>query len=310
MRKLILTIAAFLAIAAIQGQSCSDLIISEYVEGGGNNKALEIYNTTDKPITLSDYQVCRYSNGETNPSCVTLQDIDLEPDSVHVGVLDKQDPNGTGYDTMVDVDLQAKADSFYTPSYNVNNTFYWNGNDAVSLEYTDGTLVDLLGEIGVDPGLSWTMDSAANYTDALGGAWWTRNHTLVRKSDITEGVTTNPDPFIVATEWDSLPYNTFDHLGWHDCACHDGTGIEEQKVQNKMLVYPNPVINNEVVIKATTQIEEVTVVNLLGKAVMTRAGKAGKSTLRLESLNLKTGIYMLNTRLVDGTTLTKKIYVQ
>lgn len=310
MKKLLLAIAALLAITAVRGQSCSDLLISEYVEGGGNNKALEVYNTTDSPILLSDYQVCRYSNGSTTPNCVTLQDVYLDPDSVYVGVLDKQDPNGTGYDTMVDPALQEKADSFYCPVYSVNKTFYWNGNDAVSLEYTDGTLVDLMGEVGEDPGLSWTMDSAANYTDALGGAWWTRNHTLVRKPEITEGVTTNPSPFIVANQWDSLPYNTFDHLGWHDCDCHDATGIEEQKANEKMFVYPNPVINNEVVIKSTTEIDEITVVDMIGKAVISREIEAKTSTVHLNNLNLKTGIYLLNAHLTDGNKLTKKIYIQ
>ncbi|MFW6019511.1 MAG: lamin tail domain-containing protein [Bacteroidales bacterium] len=310
MKKLFLTLSALIAITAAQGQACSDLIISEYVEGGGNNKALEVYNTTDNSILLSDYKVCRYSNGSTTPNCVTLQDVYLEPDSVYVGVLDKRDPNGTGYDTMVAVELQEKADSFYCPVYSSNKTFYWNGNDAVSLEYTDGTLVDLMGEVGVDPGLSWTMDSSANYTDALGGAWWTRNHTLVRKQEVTEGVTTNPSPFIVANEWDSLPYNTFDHLGWHECACHNGTGVKEQENAENMFVYPNPVVNNEVVIKSTKEIEEITIIDMLGKAVISRNFEAKTSTAHFDELNLKTGIYLLNVQLVDGNKLTKKIYVQ
>ncbi|MFW6227354.1 MAG: lamin tail domain-containing protein [Bacteroidota bacterium] len=310
MRKVLLTVAAIFAVVALQAQ-CSDLLISEYVEGGGNNKAIEIYNASNSPILLSDYQVCRYSNGSGTPNCVTLQDVYLEPDSVHVGVLDKRDPNGTGYDTMVDPQLQAKADSFYTPVYSINKTFYWNGNDAVSLELTDGTLIDLMGEIGVDPGLAWTMDANANYTSALGGRWWTRNHTLVRKATVKTGVTTNPSPFIVANEWDSLPYNTFDHLGWHNCECHDPNSVNNyEKPAHKMLVYPNPVIHNEVMVKATAAIEDVKIVDLTGRIVLYRSNEGEESSIRLENLGISQGVYMINTRLEDGTTISKKIYVQ
>lgn len=309
MKKLFLILAASLMIGAIQAQ-CSDLLISEYVEGGGNNKALEIYNASDSSILLSDYKVCRYSNGEVIPACVQLQDVYLEPDSVHVGVLDKQDPNGTGYDTMVDPALQAVADSFYCPVYNVNETFYWNGNDAVSLELTDGTLIDLMGEVGVDPGLAWTMDTAANYTSALGGRWWTRNHTLVREFDVTTGVTSNPSPFIVANQWDSLPYNTFDHLGWHDCACHDQSGIETyQKSNHNMFVYPNPVVDDKVMVKATAKIEDITIVDLSGKMVLNRQTDH-LSSIVLDNLGLEQGVYLLNVRLSEGHRLTQKIYVQ
>ena len=47
---------------------CSDLFISEYVEGSGNNKALEIYNPTANSIDLSAYTIARYSNGSQNAS--------------------------------------------------------------------------------------------------------------------------------------------------------------------------------------------------------------------------------------------------
>ena len=34
-------------------QDCTELFISEYVEGSHNNKALEIYNPTDTDIDLN-----------------------------------------------------------------------------------------------------------------------------------------------------------------------------------------------------------------------------------------------------------------
>jgi len=42
----------------------SDLIISEYVEGGGYNKFIEIYNGTGEAIDLVNYAVTLYVNGD------------------------------------------------------------------------------------------------------------------------------------------------------------------------------------------------------------------------------------------------------
>ncbi|MEZ4981082.1 MAG: lamin tail domain-containing protein [Saprospiraceae bacterium] len=46
-------------------QDCGELFISEYVEGYGNNRALELYNPTNQVIDLSQYSVGRFSNGNT-----------------------------------------------------------------------------------------------------------------------------------------------------------------------------------------------------------------------------------------------------
>lgn len=41
------------------------LIISEYIEGSSNNKALELYNCGSQPIDLSKVGICNYSNAST-----------------------------------------------------------------------------------------------------------------------------------------------------------------------------------------------------------------------------------------------------
>src|SRR5687767_7624936 len=50
----------------------TDLIISEYIEGSSNNKALEFYNGTGTTINLTGYQVRFYFNGATTFSVVNL----------------------------------------------------------------------------------------------------------------------------------------------------------------------------------------------------------------------------------------------
>ena len=46
----------------------SDLIISEYIEGSGENKAIEFYNGTENEISLKDYKLELYSNGSSTAS--------------------------------------------------------------------------------------------------------------------------------------------------------------------------------------------------------------------------------------------------
>ncbi|MEZ4883590.1 MAG: lamin tail domain-containing protein [Chitinophagales bacterium] len=100
MKKLILLIAlvAILELSSpnLMAQPCSDLFISEYVEGYGNNKALEIYNPTQQAINLSGYSIARFRNGATdapgttNPKSITqLPAYMLQPDESYVIVLDR-----------------------------------------------------------------------------------------------------------------------------------------------------------------------------------------------------------------------------
>ena len=72
MRKTILALAS-IALSSMSYGQCEDVFISEYTEGGGNNKAVEIYNPTANPIDLSNYTLKRYSNGSTtNPDILQL----------------------------------------------------------------------------------------------------------------------------------------------------------------------------------------------------------------------------------------------
>ena len=65
MKKLLLSFTA--TVFALSMFAQTDLIISEYVEGWSNNKALEIFNPTDAAINLNGYRITRYSNGADAP---------------------------------------------------------------------------------------------------------------------------------------------------------------------------------------------------------------------------------------------------
>jgi len=213
----------------IQAQDCQELFISEYLEGFSNNKALEIYNPTDNWVDLSNYFIVRFSNGNASPTIQSAQQLrgSIGPKSVQVGVLDKRDPLGTGQNAPVWDDLAIKADEWYSPVYDENNTYYWNGNDAVALfkgkipagtplampvaNLTGVTMIDLFGKIGENPGEpnqggGWTYDGTPA---GAGGVVVSADHFLVRKPSVKKGDNVNPVAnFVVSQSWDTLSFLT------------------------------------------------------------------------------------------------------
>ena len=168
--------------------------------------------------------------------------------------------------------------------------------------------MDLIGEVGVDPGGAWTDDATANYTDGNGGSWWTANHTLVRKHTVQGGVTVNPSPFNVTLEWDSLPNNTWTGLGQHDCDCPTVDGITEFQTQSMMFA-PNPMANGRVMIKATDLITAVYVFDAQGRTVLTAAPANKNGTFILELPNAVPGLYMVQVVLHGGARLSRELLV-
>ena len=65
MKKSLLLLAVIIT-ATLNAQVCSELFISEYVEGPANNNAIEIYNPTPSSISLGGYTINRYSNGASS----------------------------------------------------------------------------------------------------------------------------------------------------------------------------------------------------------------------------------------------------
>lgn len=168
---------------------CSELLFSEYIEGSGNNKALELYNPTPSAINLDGYQVAIYSNGAAQPSGSVDLHGTLEADTVYVITSSQADPA-----------LLERAD---TTSAVAN----FNGNDALVL-FHSGQIIDSIGQVGVDPGTAW---GAAPFS--------TQDYTLRRKFEVRGGRTQAGSPFDPATEWDAHPTDTFDGLFGHlnDC---------------------------------------------------------------------------------------------
>jgi hypothetical protein len=173
--------------ANVSATAPTDLIISEYIEGSGNNKFIEIFNGTAAPINLSGYQLSIYVNGSSSPTTA--------------GTLTGTVPAGG---TAV-----FKNSSATGPGTSLTNLTF-NGNDAVALRKTSGVFVDIIGRIGNDPGTQWLL-----------GGNSTLDRTLRRKSSVTAGITVSPTGTgagaftTLATEWDGFATDVTSGLGSH-----------------------------------------------------------------------------------------------
>lgn len=326
MKKSLLIIVSLLFAMGIFAQECSDLFISEYVEGSGNNKALELFNPTNEPIDMGNYKLVRYSNGGTTPYDVALGGT-IQSKSTFIIVLDKRDPNGTGLEQPVDSALMMKADTFLCPVYEVNRMMYFNGNDAVTLEKIDGTIVDIIGKVGPpmtsdDNGWGNLNDTTITYNS--GGVpteytiqnyivgplfWlsWTENNTLIRKTNITGGVTANPEPyFVVDVEWDSIPVNTFDSLGFHNCYC-TYLDVDENNLISNIQIYPNPVANGKFSIDSEEAVKKVEIFDLTGKLIDFKDFDGQLNNVRLNISEKLQGLYLVKISLKSGQVQTKKL---
>jgi hypothetical protein len=317
MKKLLLSVFAVSSFAAANAQ-CSDLFISEYAEGANNNKAIEIYNPTMNAISMNgNYRLIRYNNGTTaaageanSQAIVNLGNHVIQSGEAWVIVIDKRDPAGTGAEIQVDPALQAIADTFLCPTYTVSYAMYFNGNDALSLQKYNGSTwnyVDIFGKMG-----DAAMNTSNGWSDMFpydgsAGALWTLNHTLYRKPSVTSGVTTNPTTFIVTTEWDSLPNNTWDSLGTHRCLC-TVAGVNELSSETAVSVYPNPSVAGIVTVNAAAEIKAYEISNLIGQRMISTSG-LNASSIEVSTAELPKGIYMMTVYFEASKTI-RKIVIQ
>ena len=167
----------------------AELLLSEYVEGSSNNKALEIFNGTGAAIDLgvAGYNVQMFFNGSASAGLT----INL------TGVVAAGDVFIVAH-SSADAAILAVADQ-------TNGAGWFNGDDAIVLR-KGTTVIDSLGQIGTDPGTEWGSGLAS-----------TADNTLRRKADVCAGDTVTSDAFDPATEWDGFATNTFAGLGAHDC---------------------------------------------------------------------------------------------
>ncbi len=180
MKKLYLAIIGLFVSLASFAQ-CSELFFSEYVEGSGNNKALEIYNPGSVAVNLNGYKIVQYNNGSGTVSYTFNLSGILAPNDVYVLVR-----------SSADAFVLATADTATT-----SNVLNFNGNDV--LELLNGTTaLDRIGNVG---------DTANIPFDTLNG----KDRSFVRMPAIQNG---NLNWASGQLEWIAYPKDTI-HLGSH-----------------------------------------------------------------------------------------------
>lgn len=309
MKKSLLLLSVFITIG-LNAQiitDCSELFISEYIEGPGNNNALEIYNPTNNPVSLVGYTINRYSNGAaTGPETWQLSGTIAAGETFVVGngqVDSVWVASGGYYSLPVDPVFYSMLDDHCNGDYDNNSTFYFNGNDAMTLEKS-GNTIDIFGRVGEDPGNAWTCDTSAGFTDANGGTWWTKRQTLVRKASVMQGVIQNPILFNPTLEYDSLADATYTGMGSHICDCSNASSIDEN-TSIFYVMYPNPAnIEDIVSINTNTKIARIDVVNILGEKVLTQLSN------KFTTANLAIGTYIISIRFSNGRVMYDKLIVE
>jgi len=303
MKRILLSLAVIVTISiSAQTLDCSELFISEYIEGPGNNNGIEIYNPTSNPIDLSQYTINRYGNAsQTATESWPLSGNINTGEVITIG-------NGQVDSIWVSTYWSLPVDPVFFAACNLHGSgiyptpFYFNGDDAMTLE-KGGNIIDIFGKVGEDPGNAWTDDASAGYTDANGGTWWTKRQTLVRKNTIKQGITQNPILFNPTLEWDSLPDATYTAMGWHSCECTPILSIQNTDVSYVM--YPNPAPKGQnIVINSKSAISYIEIYNMLGERIIS------ERTPIISTEMLLKGSYLINIYFEDGKSVRNKLIIE
>ncbi|MGH8893192.1 MAG: Ig-like domain-containing protein, partial [Actinomycetes bacterium] len=176
-----------LALAAPARALTSELFFSEYVEGSSNNKALEMFNGTGAAVDLAagGYNIQMFLNGSAFAGLT-------------IGL----------FGTVADGDVFVLAQALASPSIlaqadQTNGAGWFNGDDAVVLRHGT-TVLDVIGQVGFDPGTEWGA-----------GLTSTADNTLRRNDTVLGGDQNGSDAFDPSAQWAGFATDTFDGLGSH-----------------------------------------------------------------------------------------------
>ncbi len=289
MKKFLFLVAVALLVTNF---SFGQVFFSQYMEGGSNNKFIEIYNGTGVTLDLSGYVIKQANNGNG------WGNISSGADSRYVLPLSGTVAVGDVYVVANASAIQGILDEAdLTFAYNStanggdgDNVPSFNGDDALGL-FLNNVLIDAIGDPSTDPGDYWEV----------AGTGKTKDFTLVRKATITEGNidgmaslgTTAGD-----SEWTVLDKDDFTGIGSHtvSTAINDIDGLS-----TKIFTYGKLVSINTNMTNATVKIYDLT-----GKEVVKQTINKGVSKI---STKVESGIYFV--KVSNGKeTATQKVFIK
>lgn len=185
------------------GSLTGGVMISKYIEGSGNNKAIEIFNGMTGTVDLAagSYVLQQYDNGSTSVS-TNLALTGLIPGGSTLVVSRPAFPSN----------YAPNAALCAVPFSLTNKALTFNGDDALVLRRggAGGTVIDRIGQVGPN----------------VAGSLWSRaatDRTLHRKHSVLQGLTTSPANSFPMSEWSVLPQDDFSELGVHFFSLDDPT---------------------------------------------------------------------------------------
>jgi hypothetical protein len=173
--------------AVQHGATCTDLYLSEYLCGHGNNKSIEVYNPTNAAINLSAYSLLIYHGASYTPTTIALTGT-ISAQATHV--ISK--PNASA--------------AILAHTNQTSNNLNFNGDEIIVLN--KATIhIDKIGVIGTAIGAGgWTLTPTGS----------TVNTDIRRNYNIGQGDTAWS---VSKGEWTALSEDSVSNLGHHANFC-------------------------------------------------------------------------------------------
>ena len=213
------------------GTIANEIFFTEYIEGSGNNKYLEISNFTGSTVDLTKYAIKKQING-AGPWTSTAG-LPLTGTLAH----------GASYVIAYNLGLTT---CFNPANANLSSgatELQFNGNDPIGL-FKNDVLIDIIGTLG----------NTANFSI---------DETLRRKPSISAPNTT----FNKTAEWDVYAKDKCDGLGTHSLANLAVGDFDFGDVS----LYPNPSNGHFTIqLKDASEKSNIEIVSILGQKVFTK----------------------------------------
>ena len=152
-------------------------MFSVYIEGNGQNKAVEVYNPTGAAVDLSSYAISLFSNGAATTSNTLTPSGTIAAGGYHV------------------ITSNFSIDPLKALGNESSSVANYNGDDALVL-YKGTAVLDSIGQVGVDPGSEWAAGDVS-----------TSNKTLTKKAcevDVDPNNAYDPSEYFTDTAIDDF----------------------------------------------------------------------------------------------------------
>ena len=232
-----------------------DLMITKYLEGSENNRAIEITNKTGHPVNLNKYRLSTQFYNNTAGNYYFPDAYELEGLVQHNETFVVLNPY-SNFSCITNDEAR-----FVTAAPQLT----FSGSQYLELRYAL-TTVDAVG-----------IKDMSN-SSVLGDV------SLYRLSSVTQ-----PSNTFTLSEWEAFPADYCENLG---VLATSDVGFYSE---NNWSVYPNPVVGNSLYVKGKQleNAQEISVFDLSGKLVQ-QESRPFKNKNSVNVQNLKPGVYILN----------------